>query len=1088
GPGSRSGRRKLDSAPSSPGASGGGRDEPYATDTNAASSTLRETSPTTDVTRLQRPTPLRQQPAGSEPHHRSSAASTAGGSAAGAGPAATAAAARVMMMAAAAAAAAVQRKPDSASIHINALLYPRNVAQVVTTTMSLLPEPRREGGAASGGDAGATNAANSTSASDLDNGANFGFTLNASATAAAPLPIMAAGAGAAAATTNTTTTTAAATAATNTNSCTVSGTSSTGTPGLSHNQVGVVVGGCGAADTNNGQQHGGGGCGGRGAVTCRVDGCGEDLSSARSYNRRHRVCGVHTRAAAVTVDGNQQRFCQQCSRFQDMDDFEPGRRSCKQSLQYHNKQRRKGDLKTLRSPQVGSGPPEEGRAKRGPRHRATGSSSDNSGDPRGAGYSLAGQASQAGQAGQAGQAVEDQRAEDDQQRRSESMQVALASADLVLSQFQNRPAAALVAATAMATPSASAAPNVVQREHLSPQPQNQGSSLQFPLQPPQHQRSMSSGSTGYASSPSFDQAERQRMGQGAHLDPHQPLQPLQGQSTLPFHLQHQSLPQLSPPPPLVQQPSQAGRMIQVLSPPQQQHTVLSVSHEWGDVQAQRHMPASATAGAARTLASARVAVNSGAEGNAVSSPSGLPAFQSTATPPAITSPPNLSMPWPPAAAATALAAPADTSEVAAASAAAASVAAAAAAPPPFSLSLPFGSSVGFESAGDRAPDMSSIPFESHISLQSPEKLHRLPPLPSLRNPPQQSSPLNPPFTPPAPPHPAPAPTPAPTPFSLPPPPFSRDQILLPIPFTLPSSPSLLPSSFSPQLLPFPHSSPLSGHYSSQQPSAHLASNPQITSAFLPAALQTAQNAAVPAETKFNHGRTQTASDTTTRSFDPAASVAAARAASAAAAGDTAAAEAPSAMPHSTPPFLPQPFSIPPLQPQTQWHVNGHQPRQEGKEDGEVHLGFGKLGFGGARAEGGMMGGGGRWGIGREGEGLEGRGTGDAMDVAGWRVSEAHESHAVRCDVSALTAAADGAAGSDGGHGRIGTTGAAEGGMQGGNGDGQNLRGGEGGGHGQGGAEEGEEGLTGELRELENLEFAPWPGSYGGFGGADLGDS
>ncbi|CAI5483177.1 unnamed protein product [Closterium sp. Yama58-4] len=347
---------------------------------------------------------------------------------------------------------------------------------------------------------------------------------------------------------------------------------SSSSPGASGG-VGVAVGA--PSDTSGPQPGGGGGSGGRGVVTCRVDGCGEDLSSARSYNRRHRVCGVHTRAAAVTVDGNQQRFCQQCSRFQDMDDFEPGRRSCRQSLQYHNKRRRKADLKTLRSPQLGSGSAEEGHAKRGPegrrtaslgggggwrgeepRHGATGSSSDNSGDLRVACYSRAGQPGQPGQAGQATQA------EEDQQCRRDSMQVALASADLVLSQVQNRPAeaaaaaaaaAAAGAAAATASPSASAAAILGQREHLSSQPQNQGSPLQFPLQPLQQQRSMSSGSTGYGSSPSFDQAERQRTGRGSRLDPHQPLQPLQGQLTLSFQQQHQNLPQLSPPP-RVQQP------------------------------------------------------------------------------------------------------------------------------------------------------------------------------------------------------------------------------------------------------------------------------------------------------------------------------------------------------------------------------------------------------------------------------------------------------------------------------------------------------------------------------------------------------
>ena len=50
------------------------------------------------------------------------------------------------------------------------------------------------------------------------------------------------------------------------------------------------------------------------AVSCLVDGCKSDLSKCRDYHRRHKVCELHSKTAKVTIGGNEQRFCQQCSR------------------------------------------------------------------------------------------------------------------------------------------------------------------------------------------------------------------------------------------------------------------------------------------------------------------------------------------------------------------------------------------------------------------------------------------------------------------------------------------------------------------------------------------------------------------------------------------------------------------------------------------------------------------------------------------------------------------------------------------------------------------------------------------------------
>lgn len=48
---------------------------------------------------------------------------------------------------------------------------------------------------------------------------------------------------------------------------------------------------------------------------CQVENCDADLSEAKQYHRRHKVCEYHAKAPAVHIAEMQQRFCQQCSRF-----------------------------------------------------------------------------------------------------------------------------------------------------------------------------------------------------------------------------------------------------------------------------------------------------------------------------------------------------------------------------------------------------------------------------------------------------------------------------------------------------------------------------------------------------------------------------------------------------------------------------------------------------------------------------------------------------------------------------------------------------------------------------------------------------
>ncbi|KAK7411314.1 hypothetical protein VNO78_02747 [Psophocarpus tetragonolobus] len=78
---------------------------------------------------------------------------------------------------------------------------------------------------------------------------------------------------------------------------------------------------------------------------CQVYGCNKDLSGCKDYHKRHKVCEAHSKTSKVIVNGIEQRFCQQCSRFHLLAEFDDGKRSCRKRLAGHNERRRK--------PQVG---------------------------------------------------------------------------------------------------------------------------------------------------------------------------------------------------------------------------------------------------------------------------------------------------------------------------------------------------------------------------------------------------------------------------------------------------------------------------------------------------------------------------------------------------------------------------------------------------------------------------------------------------------------------------------------------------------------------------------------------------------------
>ncbi|KAL0011119.1 hypothetical protein SO802_006227 [Lithocarpus litseifolius] len=86
---------------------------------------------------------------------------------------------------------------------------------------------------------------------------------------------------------------------------------------------------------------GSGSGGGATPPTCQAEDCNVDLTDAKHYHRRHKVCDFHAKAPVVSVAGIQQRFCQQCSRFHQLTEFDESKRSCRRRLAGHNERRRK---------------------------------------------------------------------------------------------------------------------------------------------------------------------------------------------------------------------------------------------------------------------------------------------------------------------------------------------------------------------------------------------------------------------------------------------------------------------------------------------------------------------------------------------------------------------------------------------------------------------------------------------------------------------------------------------------------------------------------------------------------------------------
>ncbi|GER53850.1 squamosa promoter-binding protein 2 [Striga asiatica] len=102
-------------------------------------------------------------------------------------------------------------------------------------------------------------------------------------------------------------------------------------------------------DGGSGRRAGGGAAAAAAPPLCVVEECGAGLEGFKKYYQRHRVCVVHSKSPVVLVDGLRQRFCQQCSRFHELSEFDSTKRSCRRRLVGHNLRRRKSPLEAQKA-------------------------------------------------------------------------------------------------------------------------------------------------------------------------------------------------------------------------------------------------------------------------------------------------------------------------------------------------------------------------------------------------------------------------------------------------------------------------------------------------------------------------------------------------------------------------------------------------------------------------------------------------------------------------------------------------------------------------------------------------------------------
>lgn len=74
---------------------------------------------------------------------------------------------------------------------------------------------------------------------------------------------------------------------------------------------------------------------------CQVDNCTVEVSGMKDYHARYKVCPGHLKADTVLMKCRTHRFCQQCGRFQTIEEFDGNKRSCRERLDKHNARRRR---------------------------------------------------------------------------------------------------------------------------------------------------------------------------------------------------------------------------------------------------------------------------------------------------------------------------------------------------------------------------------------------------------------------------------------------------------------------------------------------------------------------------------------------------------------------------------------------------------------------------------------------------------------------------------------------------------------------------------------------------------------------------
>ena len=76
-------------------------------------------------------------------------------------------------------------------------------------------------------------------------------------------------------------------------------------------------------------------------LICQVEGCDVRLDGMKEYHQRYKICMEHLKKDYVVRSNIKMRFCQQCGRFEPLEEFDGDKRSCRSRLERHNRRRRK---------------------------------------------------------------------------------------------------------------------------------------------------------------------------------------------------------------------------------------------------------------------------------------------------------------------------------------------------------------------------------------------------------------------------------------------------------------------------------------------------------------------------------------------------------------------------------------------------------------------------------------------------------------------------------------------------------------------------------------------------------------------------